>query len=274
MKTVYFIHISDTHFGPTKDFEHYGSNAYDVARRMVDTINALPVEIDFVIHTGDVTDHPDAAAYKLAEEVFSRLRPPIYFVTGNHDTSRGINAFLTMGAKHDYLSDPDLVSYAFDKNGIRFITLDARGPDAIDPRGVLPTNQFDFLEREISKDHAPLVLFIHFLPFAADSLWLDETMLLLNGELLHEKLLPVRSRIRGVFFGHVHRGMQIMKDGILYSSVGSTIGQLNTFPRDARATIDFNHPPCFNLVTLMNDKTIIKEHSLPKTDGQPARPHP
>jgi 3',5'-cyclic AMP phosphodiesterase CpdA len=262
---LYFIHISDTHFGPTKNFEHYGSNAFDVARRMVETINALPVDIDFVMHTGDVTDYPDRATYTLAEEAFSRLKPPIYFVTGNHDTSLGINTHLTMGAKTDCSSDQNIVSYSFEKKGFRFITLDSRGPDEIDPRGVLPLHQFDFLEREIHKDDKPFVVFIHFLPFTADSLWLDEGMLLLNGGLLHETLLPVRHRVRGVFFGHVHRGMQLLKDGILYSSVGSIIGQLNTFPGDAKATIDFQHPPCFNLVTLINGKTIIKEHSIPKS---------
>ncbi len=261
---LYFIHISDTHFGPTRDFEHYGSNAYNVAIRMVDAINSLPVEIDFVIHTGDVTNHPEDASYQLAAEVFSQLKAPIYFVTGNHDTSLGINMFLKMGAKADSSSDKNLISYSFEKKGYRFITLDSRGPDEIDPRGVLPVHQFDFLEREISKDDLPFVVFIHFLPFKADSIWLDETMLLLNGELLHEKLLAVRSRVRGVFFGHVHRGMQIMKDGILYSSVASTIGQLNTFPGDAKATIDFHHPPCFNFVTLIDGKTIIKEHSIPR----------
>lgn len=261
---LYFIHISDTHFGPTKDFEHYGTNAYNVASRMVDAINSLPLTVEFVIHTGDVTNHPEEEAYELAEEVFSRLKAPIYYVTGNHDTSLGINSFLKMGAKTDCSPDKNLVSYSFEKQGFRFIALDSRGPDEIDPRGVLPLHQFDFLEREIQKDDKPFVVFIHFLPFKADSIWLDEAMLLLNGDLLHEKLLPVRNRVRGVFFGHVHRGMQIVKDGILYSSVASTIGQLNTFPSDAKATIDFQHPPCFNLVTLIGDKTIIKEHSISK----------
>lgn len=261
---LYFVHISDTHFGPTKDFEHYGSNAYNATNRMVQTINALPVEIDFVIHTGDVTNQPDDAACKLGAEVFSQLKAPVYFVTGNHDTSLGINSFLRMGTKNDCSSDKNLVSYSFEKKGYRFITLDSRGPDEIDPHGLLPENQFDFLEREIRKDDKPFVVFIHFLPFKADSIWLDETMLLLNGDLLHERLLAVQSRVRGVFFGHVHRGVQILRDGILYSSVASIIGQLDTFPADAKATIDFYHPPCFNLVTLIDDRTIIKEHSIPK----------
>lgn len=262
---LYFVHITDTHFGPTKDFVHYGSNAYDVACRMVDAINALPVAIDFVIHTGDVTDRPEEASYTIAAEVFARLKYPIYFVTGNHDTSPAINTFLKMGEKRDASPDRNCVAYSFERKGYRFIVLDSRGPDEIDPHGMLSPNQFAFLEQEISKDDAPFVVFIHFLPFTADSIWLDETMLLLNGEKLHEKLVQTRNRVRGVFFGHVHRGMQILRDGILYSSVGSTIGQLNTFPDDARATVDFQHPPCFNLVTLIGDKTIVKEHVIPKS---------
>jgi len=262
---LYFVHFSDTHFGPTKEFEHYGSNACNVACRMIEAINALPVPLDFVVHTGDVTNQPEDASYRIAAEVFSRVRAPIYYVVGNHDLSEKMNFHLAMGEKKNPMNDGKLVSYAFEKKGYKCIALDARGPDEIDPQGLLGDHQFDFLKAEIASDEKPLVVFVHFPTLPLDSIWLDSGMLLMNGESLHQVLVTVRERVRGVFFGHVHRGMHILKDGVLYSSVASTIGQLNAFPGDTKAVNDLAHPPSFNLVTIIGGQTIIKEHTIPKS---------
>lgn len=259
---LYFVHISDTHIGPTRQFRLYESVSYANAQRIVEAINALTPQPDFVIHTGDIVALPDDTAYRLAEEVFGTLRPPIYYVVGNHDSSKDIHTFLTMGEKADYYVDVNLLAYSFEQKGNRFIILDARGSDEIDPQGVLGTHQFDFLESQITKDEMPVVVFVHFPPLNVDSFWFDESMLLLNGELLHHMLVPVRDRVRGVFYGHVHRGIQILRDGILYSSVASTGGQFSAWPHDRTMQLDVHHPPCFNFVTLVDGKTIVKEHAI------------
>ncbi|MBI5471889.1 MAG: metallophosphoesterase [Ignavibacteriae bacterium] len=257
-----FVHISDTHFGPTKEFSLYGCNPYLNARRIVEAINAIPTRPDFVVHTGDITSLPDDDAYTLAADVFARLHVPIYYVTGNHDVSRCIRKHL-LKEEVQFASDrPDLLSYTFEKRGVRFVALDARGPDEIDPHGILAEHQFAFLRRELAAAENNVVILIHFPPFALDSTWLDEAMLLLNGEEFHQALIPFRNNIRGVFFGHVHRGMQVFRDGILYSSVASTIGQFHSWPAHAKVEQDEVHPPCFNFVTLADGKTIIKELSI------------
>ncbi len=260
-----FVHISDTHFGPTRDFELYGIVSYVNAERIIAAINALPFTPDFVFHTGDVTSFPDTEAYKLAARVFSQLKVPMFFATGNHDLARKIRAHLPMGEAVFSSIDENVLSYAFELKGYRFITLDARGPDAIDPHGVLSLHQCDFLKNQIEQDTLPFAVFIHFPALRLDSHWFDELMLLLNGDILHQILIPKKDRVRGVFFGHVHRGMKILKDGILYASVASTGGQFSAYPGDASAQLDVHHPPCFNIVTFMNGQTIIKEHSIAKS---------
>ncbi len=266
---LYFLHISDTHIGSTKEYELYGCNSYTNGRRIVDAINALPTQPDFVIHTGDIVFDPNDDAYKLASQVFARLKAPIYFVTGNHDASKSIRQYLKMEKPAFSKDDANVLSYSFQQRGYKFITLDARGPDEIDPHGLLASHQFDFLRSEIAKDQMEFVVFVHFPPFRLDSMWFDESMLLVNGEQLHETLAPVRGRVRGVFFGHVHRGMQLLRDGILYSSVASTIGQFHAWPTDRKLQLDTHHPPCFNFVTLVDGKTIIKEHSIPSVNREP-----
>ncbi|HZD11805.1 MAG TPA: metallophosphoesterase, partial [Candidatus Binatia bacterium] len=93
-QTAYFVHISDTHIGPSTRYERHGHNSYRCARRVVEIINRLPQRPDFVIHTGDVVTDPDAKAYRLAAGVFAQLDVPIYYVVGNHDRAQDIHHFL------------------------------------------------------------------------------------------------------------------------------------------------------------------------------------
>ena len=53
-----------------------------------------------------------------------------------------------------------------------------------------------------------------------------------------------------------------IKDGIAYISVGSTFCQLNYWPNEQEVNFDEEHPPCFNFVTLLADRMIVKEHSV------------
>jgi 3',5'-cyclic-AMP phosphodiesterase len=84
---MYFVQISDTHIGPTQDYERHGYASYPCAERLVELLNNLPVKPEFVIHTGDVVTEPDPRSYRLAAELFARLELPIYYVNGNHDTA-------------------------------------------------------------------------------------------------------------------------------------------------------------------------------------------
>lgn len=258
---LYFIHISDTHIGPSRVYELYGANTYLNAVRLVQTINTLPLVPDFVLHTGDVAAAPDERAYLLASEIFGQLTVPIYFVTGNHDSAALIKKYLKMG-EMEVVPLPDYLSYTFEKKGYRFVALDARGPDEIDPKGILEEHQFTFLQKQLERDAMPVAVFIHFPALPLDSRWLNNTMLLINGERFHRLLVPHRQRLRGVFFGHVHRGMHVLQDGVLYSSVASTIGQFTAWPDEENVRLDLDHPPCFNLVTLTDGRTIVKEHVL------------
>lgn len=267
MVPVRFIHISDTHIGPTTTYAFAGVETYGNALQVVGAINALPFMPDFVIHTGDVVCNPDEGAYRLAGELFAQLKVPAYFVTGNHDSSKMINSYLRQGPRSEQ-GVADSVSYAFERNGIRFLTLDARGPDSIDPHGLLPGHQFEFLRTQLQSNAMPAVVFIHFPPFSLDAPWFDREMLLLNGEELHGELSRFRERARGVFLGHLHRGIQLVRDGIFYSSVASTCYQFKAWPRDEEVRIGQDPAPAFNLVTVFQDNVIVKEytlHSLPDT---------
>lgn len=259
---VYFVHISDTHFGPTAGFSHHGHAPLPCARRLVEIINNLPQRPDFVIHTGDVTHEPGYAAYRLAAEVFGRLEAPIYYVAGNHDTPAGIRRHLVMGPKQDLDNDPERLSYAFEVKGLRFLVLDARGPEEIEPQGLLPDTQIAVITRETGPDGPPLTVFLHYPVLAMNSIWMDDNMLVQNGDILHQALRGTGNRLRGVFHGHVHQHMQTIRDGVCYTSVASAFSQFAAWPEDIDVCYDADERPGYSFVHLLPDQTIVHQHSF------------
>ena len=257
---LHFVHITDTHIGSDADYALYNVVTLDAVERLVERINGLPVRPDFVLHTGDITSDASHEAYRLTARVFAALDVPIYYVTGNHDLSARIREYLPMGPRDDLLDEA--LCYRVETGAQRLLVLDARGPDEIDPHGQLSSEQMDLLADEVRRGEGPLSVAIHVPPFELDSPWLDEAMLLLNGEQLHRILRPAAARLRGVFFGHVHRGMQVYRDGILYSSVGSTFCQFAAWPGRERPVMESPSPCFFNFVSLSAKRTVVKEHFL------------
>lgn len=261
---LYFVHISDTHIGPDAGFSRHGHVALPCAQRLVDVINSLPAPPDFVVHTGDVVADPHPDSFRLAARTFSKLRAPVYYVNGNHDAARDIVTYLPMGPREDLAGDPDVLSYRFDLKGYRFLVLDARGPQEIDPHGLLSEAQLAIVRAEAQPEGPPLVVFIHFPALPLNSIWMDEHMLILNGEAFHQALLPARERLRGVFHGHVHQSMQTLRDGICYVSCGSAFSQFTAWPLETKTGYDVHALPAYNFVHLLPRQTLVHQHTFPR----------
>jgi 3',5'-cyclic-AMP phosphodiesterase len=259
---VYFVHISDTHIGPESDFELYGQKPLPHAQRLIEAIQKLPAKPDFIIHTGDVVADPDPDSFMLAAETFAELELPIYFVNGNHDDASDIHQYLSMGDKTDVTDDQNTLSYTFEVKGVRFLVLDGRAPDEMNPHGLLSEAQLELARKEAQPEGPPLVIFIHFPVLPLNSPWMDENMLLLNGEELHQALLPARGRLRGVFHGHVHQNMQTIRDGIVYTAVASTFFQFSAWPNDEEVRYAPDEPPGFNFVHLTPESVIVHQHTV------------
>lgn len=264
---LYFVHISDTHIGATSDFSRHGHETLPCAKRVVEIINTMPQTPDFVVHTGDVIAEPDPRAYLIAADIFAELEMPIYYVTGNHDTAADIRRYLPMGPMTIADRAAGRLSYTFQFKGYRFLVLDARGPDEIDPQGLLPESELEVVTQEAQPEGAPLVVFVHFPVLPLNSVWMDENMLIVNGDQLHKALLPARQRLRGVFHGHVHQHMQTSKDAIQYFSVASVFSQFAAWPDDVNTRFDPDHDPGYAFVHLLRGQTIVHQHTFPRPGG-------
>lgn len=261
MKTskIRFIHISDTHIGSSPDFVLREKNTYDCTRELVEKINSFKAPMDFILHTGDVVNRPEKAAYNLTKEVFSDLTFPIVYVPGNHDEPEMVNAIQdNLPGMKQFASNSG--SSEFQMNGCRFLILDCKGPAEIDPHGIFDTAQKEELDYFLSRaDTAPSVIFLHFPPVPLDVPWINEDMLIIKGEELHRTFVSCKDRIAAVFFGHVHRRFTLVRDGILYSSAPSPFCQFSASPLDKRVKFEIDIPVSFNYVTIENGNVSIME---------------
>jgi 3',5'-cyclic-AMP phosphodiesterase len=251
-----FVHISDTHI--SHDPQYAADKAIHpapAAEQLVGQINNLPFKPDFVLHTGDVAYDPDEAAYTVARAILNGIRYPTYYLAGNHDSA----AMLQQALLQRETIQPTW-HYTFTINGVQVVCLDSTGP-ATPPSGTVSEEQLAWLRGITeSSDARPLVIAVHHNALATGVPWLDDYMRMANGEALHAALLPARQRIRGVFYGHIHQNSQLMRDGILYSSVPSSWYQIQTWPGQTETLFDTDASPGFNVVTITAEQTHIYNH--------------
>lgn len=259
--TVRFLHITDTHISADQSFSAYGHRPYDNLKQLIAIINELPYTVDFILHTGDVVEDGSAAAYQEARRLLADLRPPVYYVAGNHDHAPDLQRVL-LG-----IDQPkERYDYVFEVGGVRVVVLDSRGK--MDPGGELTDDQLIWLRDLCTPDGPPQVIAIHHEPLVLDVPWLDEItfmptpMLVSNHAQFMDAVRPAKDRLRGVFFGHIHRSTQTVQEGILFSSAPSTYGALKTYPNLREALPAPEEAPGYCLVTIDEGRTIIQQYTF------------
>ncbi len=264
------IHISDTHFGPDKSLDIRGANAWARACALVDAINALPFQPDFIVHTGDVANDPDESAYKLASEVLSQLKAPVYYCTGNHDDVSMIREHLTF-PELELLVPESNEQLCYRMAGkatetVEFFVLDGKVPSEDGPHGFVSREQIEAVANQITGEK-PVAIFLHYPLAPIGSKWIDEHLLVTNrSEVLSVLKEVAGDQFRGVFFGHLHRGLTLYQDGILNSGVSSPACEFTAGPDDdfcdfvSGGVIPFNH------ITFAPGGTWVKSYSLPFND--------
>lgn len=253
--TLRFVHISDTHIGPTPDYMLYNVNTYQEAQALVEFLNEqLPFSPDFVLHTGDVTYDPDPAATKLAYDLLSQINYPLYVVRGNHDDPDSMRDYF-----RGLPAGSGRLNYDFQVNNYHMIVLDSFGREQ--PAGYLEDDDLQFLQATLDMSTATnIVIVIHHLPTMTGNAWLDERMRIMNGDAFFEILMPYQDRISGMFFGHIHDFTTSMVNGILCSSTSAAFSQF-LYPQHADDRLLITEPGGFSLVTLGHEgHTTILNH--------------
>ena len=265
---IEFIHISDTHFGPSESTDIRGSNSYQRNVALVEAIQSLSFTPEFIVHTGDIVNDPDNDAYALANRVLSKLDVPMHFVSGNHDDEEATRRFMKVAPHTPLEGVKRKMAYSFPMSqDVEGVVFDAWVPPDDGPHGFLPQNQVVALEQMLNSTEKRFALFLHYPMIPIGSAWIDDFLLVKNGEAVHHFLKDFAPRICGVFFGHLHRGLQLHRDGILYSGVSSPVCHFSAGPDDGICDFDPKCGLAFNHVTITDTATMIKEYSVPFVSG-------
>lgn len=135
-KAFSFAHISDTHIGTDK--------ADQDLLLTIEDINNNP-DIEFVVHTGDVTEFGSDDELYLAKKLLDKLKKPYYIVPGNHDSKwseSGCNTFVKVFGSE---------CFSVEKNGFLFVGL-ASGPNMRMSPGQIPREHLQFLKNVLEKN--------------------------------------------------------------------------------------------------------------------------
>lgn len=208
----YFVQLSDSHWG----FKGPKANpdATGTLKKAVASVNALELQPDFVVFTGDLThttDDPNERRKRLAEfrDIVSALRvKQVRFLPGEHDASldNGEAYREFFGATH----------YTFDHKGIHFIALD----NVSDPRAMVGAAQLDWLRSDLQQlnRETPIVVLAHRPLFDLYPQWDWATR---DGKEVVDLLMPFGNVT--VFYGHIHQENHHMTGHIAHHSAKSLI---------------------------------------------------
>jgi Icc protein len=230
------------------DTQAAGAYVFESGRRLIEEINALPVDVDFILHTGDVAFDPDDdTEYLPIKELFSSSRFPVYYQPGNHDHS----AYLQQHLSHlnDVLPTFD---YELPTPNVQVICLDSS-------LGFLNDGQLEWLQSRIaSGDTRPLIVTLHH-NIVSYGDFFGDGVILRNHDEAHAILKSARPRLLGVFYGHMHMSMDTVQDDIHYFCCPSTYMQFDVFPgSDSTRGVETQSLPGFNLVTVMSDSLHVR----------------
>lgn len=214
VKPFSFVQISDTHIGFKKPAN---PDPLGTLRETIAKIKALPVQPDFVLHTGDITHLATPEQFDIAQSALSEIKVPIYFVPGEHDILDGTNPqpFLDRFGK----GSKGEGWYSFDANGVHFIGLINVVHLGDMGQGTLGADQIKWLRDDVAHLSAstPIVVMSHFPLWSLRPDWGWGTV---DGAVALAALKRFGSVT--VLNGHIHQVQQKIEGHIIFHSARST----------------------------------------------------
>lgn len=190
----YFAQITDTHWA--------AKGTVGLTRKAVAAINKLPVDVEFVVHTGDIFADSirDEGVVREGLQAMRALKAPVYYVPGNHDLLEGAREE-TERLFRKHFGD---VAGKVEIRGVLclFLCTELAGDD---DRAAGQVQREWILEQVGRGERRPVLIFLH-RPPVADRL--AATTRAEWGEEFHPRwarLFESRPQIKALVSGHLHR---------------------------------------------------------------------
>ncbi len=255
---LHFVQISDSHMGFNKPAN---TDVVSTLQTAVDRINALPLEAEFIIHTGDLSHQSKPAEFDTMDQVLKSAKPKqIFYVPGEHDTS------VDDGKQYLDRYGKDTKGkgwYSFDHKGVHFVGL--VNVIQLEGMGQLGDEQIAWLKDDLSGVSAssPVVVFAHIPLWTIYPDWGWGTK---DSEQAFEYLKRFGSVT--VLNGHIHQVMQKVEGNATFHTAMST-----AFPQPAPGTAPAPGPmkvPAERLRSVLgiaNVNYVEQNHSLAIVDS-------
>jgi len=194
-----FAQITDTHIvAPGRTV--FGVDTATCLRRALAHLGRARPQPEFVIITGDLTDHGDAHEYAHLVEILKDLPVPVHVIPGNHDDRAALRA---CRSTFPSLPENGFLQFTLEAGPLRLIALDTHAPG--EAGGRLSAERLDWLEAELAAARGrPCALFMHHPPFATGIGHMD-AMGLMEGGGRMAALVRGHGDVHGIFCGHLHR---------------------------------------------------------------------
>jgi 3',5'-cyclic AMP phosphodiesterase CpdA len=208
-----FVQISDSHMGFNKPANP------DVAATLqaaVDKIKALPVQPEFLLHTGDISHLSKPAEFDNVDQILKSTGKEVFFVPGEHDVLNDDGKqFLERYGK----GSKGAGWYSFDKKGVHFIGLVNVMNLKAGGLGTLGPEQLEWLEDDVKhlKSSTPIVVFAHIPLWTIYPEWGWGTEDSTQALAYLKKFGSVT-----VLNGHIHQTMQKVEGNVTFHTAAST----------------------------------------------------
>jgi len=218
-----FVQISDSHIGFDKPANVDVTATLQAA---IDKINALPVEPDLIIHTGDLSHLSKPGEFDTLDQVLKSARPKqIFYVPGEHDVSiDNGRQFLDRYGK----GTKGAGWQSFDHKGVHFVGLVNVMDLKAGGLGTLGAEQLRWLDDDLKGRAAstPIVVFAHIPLWAAYPEWGWGT-----GDSMQALASLKRFGSATVLNGHIHQIMQKVEGNVSFHTAMAT-----AFPQPVAGT--------------------------------------
>jgi len=222
---VTIAHISDPHVGSP----FFVPN---LMNRVIVELNEM--EPDAVICSGDLTNEGYRQEYKTCVAYFSRIRPPIYVVPGNHD-SRNVG----------YLHFEELIGprhWIRDIGGVRVVAVDSSEPDLNE--GQIGRERYDWIREgfNVPADLKVFVVHHHLIPVPGTGR--ERSIVNDAGDLME---LLITSGVNVVLSGHKHVPYVWRLENMYIANAGTVASlRLRGYTK-----------PCYNVLEFTGDEVKI-----------------
>ncbi len=237
-----FIHISDIHLIDKTQPSLYGTDPYCRLEKALESVKRWHSDAKFVVITGDLCDNASSFAYTKLRSIIENYDIDIYPILGNHDR-RDLFELQFPEFIHG-----GFVQYVKNTDGKVFLFLDTLVESK--PYGKFCDNRLKWLENQL-KSHTKeyIYLFMHHHPLTCGLYEMDNHANFRTSEEFW-RLLAEFKNVKHISFGHIHRIMHGVKNGISLHSTRSTTFQVAYCPDSKKEYLTNKENPTYAIVEI------------------------